>query len=120
MSSLSYKTFLWPRNPHTYKEVCTREPQYITQDGLPCFNGMGDMRRVISGSGVFFGEGAYMKFKELIQLMEDRTPGDLKHPVWGIRYCYFTKLELLQEPKDDYVSYQFEFTQALGNGIVPK
>ena len=40
-----------------------------------------------------------------------------KDAVEHIPEIYFTKLELLQEPKDDYVSYQFEFTQALGNGM---
>ena len=44
----------------------------------------------------------------------------MEHPIWGIRYCYFTGLELTQEPKENVVSYKFTFTQALTNGTVPK
>lgn len=120
MNFLSYKTFVWPHNPHTYQETCTREPQYYTQDGETYYEGMGKLKRIITGSGVFFGEDAYAQFKKLLALMEDATAGDLEHPIWGIRYCYFTGLELTQEPKDNYVSYTFTFTCAENNGTVPK
>lgn len=120
MDYLSYKTFVWPQNPRTYREEAVREPQYYTEDGVTVFDGMGQLKRVITGSGVFCGENAFDQFKELVKLMEDSTAGNLEHPVWGIRYCYFTGLELVQEPRENYVSYQFTFTQALANGTVPK
>lgn len=120
MDYLSYKTFVWPHNPHTYQEEYSREPQYYTQDGQSNFTGMGEMKRIITGSGVFYGEDAFAQFKKLAALFEDGTAGNLEHPVWGIRYCYFTGLELTQEPKDNYVSYRFTFTGALTNGVVPK
>lgn len=120
MDYLSYKTFVWPQNPHTYKEELAREPQYYTQDGVAYFNGMGDMKRIITGSGVFYGEGAFAQFKKLAALFEESTAGNLEHPIWGIRYCYFTGLELTQEPQEDCVSYKFTFTGALTNGTVPK
>ena len=34
MDFLSYKTFVWPQNPHTYEEKMSREPQYSTSDGV--------------------------------------------------------------------------------------
>ena len=120
MDYLSYKTFVWPHNPHTYKEACIREPKYYTVDGETYYEGMGDMQRIITGSGAFFGEDAFAQFRKLAALFEDGTAGNLEHPVWGIRYCYFTGLEMTQEPKDNYVSYKFTFTQALANGTVPK
>jgi len=52
--------------------------------------------------------------------MEAGEPGDLTHPVWGIRYCYLTRLELTQEPREHVVSYEFEFTQADANGQILK
>lgn len=119
MAFLSYKTFVWPRNPHTYVEETSREPKFYTSDGVTYYDGMGDMKRIIRGSGVFYGEDAFDRFKALALLMESREAGNLEHPVWGIRYCYFTKLVLTQEPKDNCVSYSFEFTQALANGVVP-
>lgn len=119
MNYLSYKTFVWPHNPHTYRETCSRETKFRTKDGTTTFEGMGPMRRTVRGSGVFFGENAYERFRALAELFEDGEPGNLEHPVWGIRYCYFTGLELTQEPREDYVSYTFEFTCALTNGQVP-
>lgn len=120
MERLSYKTFVWPQNPHTYQEAYARTPKYSTTDGTTYFDGMSDMKRIITGKGAFYGADAFNQFKALALLFEEKTAGNLEHPIWGIRYCYFTGLELTQEPKNDYVSYTFEFTTALTNGIVPK
>ena len=101
MDKLTYKTFTWPNNPHTYKEEGVRKPRYIT------------------GEGTFFGDTAIADFQKLAKLFENGDPGNLQHPQWGIRYCYFTGLELIQEPKENCVSYRFQFTQAKTNGEVP-
>ncbi len=120
MDFLSFKTYVWPRNPHTYQEVTSRTPYYITQDGVTYFQGMSDLKRVITGSGVFYGPDAYEQYKQLQRLAEESSAGNLEHPIFGIRYCYFTMLEVTQEPKENYVSYRFEFTQAKVNGEIPK
>lgn len=120
MDFLSYKTFVWPHNPHTYKEEYIRAPKFRTESGITYYDGMGDMQRIITGSGVFFGENAFARFRALAELFGDEEPGNLEHPIWGICYCYFTGLELTQEPKENYVSYKFTFTGALNNGEVPK
>ena len=121
MDKLSYKTFVWPRNPHTYQETCIREGVYEKNDaGEDVFQGMGLRKRIITGTGAFFGDTAFSDFQALAKLFEETTAGNLEHPVWGIRYCYFTGLEMTQEPKDNYVSYKFEFQQALTDGTLPK
>ena len=120
MDFLSFKTFVWPQNPTTYREVATRTPEYYTQDGETYYRGMSDLKRTISGSGVFYGEDAYEQYLKLQKLMTEISAGNLAHPIFGIRYCYFTLLEVTQEPKDNYVSYRFEFTQAQLNGEVPR
>ena len=120
MNFLSFKTFVWPQNPHTYREVTTRTPTYYTQDGVTYFGGMSEVKRVITGSGVFHGEDAYEEYLKLQRLSEDLSPGNLEHPIFGIRHCYLTLLEVTQAPKENYVSYRFEFTQAKANGEVPK
>lgn len=119
MDQLSYKTFVWPQNPHTYQEKYVREPKFVTIDKETYYDGMGAMRRTITGQGTFFGETAFDSFRNLAKLFENGEPGELEHPLWGIRYCYFTGLELTQEPKENCVSYKFEFTEALANGQVP-
>ena len=121
MEKLSYKSFVWPNNPHTYQENSSREGKYSKDDaGNDVFNGMGYLKSVITCTGAFFGATAVEEFRKLQELFEETTPGNLEHPIWGIRYCYFTGLELTQEPKDNYVSYKFQFTCALTNGVVPK
>ncbi len=119
MDKMSYKTFVWPQNPHTYQEECIRQPHYTTADQEKYFDKMGDMQRIITGKGTFFGTTAISDFQKLSRLFEDGDPGSLQHPQWGIRYCYFTRLELTQEPKENCISYQFQFTQAKTNGEVP-
>lgn len=120
MNFLSYKTFVWPQNPHTYREVTSRTPVYVTQDGVTTYTGMSDLKRIITGSGVFHGENAYEQYKKLQKLSEDMSAGNLEHPIFGIRYCYLTELEVNQEPKENYLSYRFTFTQAKQNGEIPK
>ncbi len=121
MEKLSFKTFVWPQNPHTYQEENVREPVYEkNENGEDVFQGMGYLKRTITGSGVFLGDTAFSQYQKLEALFGETTPGDLEHPVWGIRYCYFTGLELTQEPKENCVSYRFTFQQAMANGVLPK
>ena len=119
MDKLTYKTFTWPHNPHTYKEECVRKPHYITVDHETYYESMGQMQRIITGTGTFFGDTAVTDFQRLAELFAENDAGNLQHPLWGIRFCYFTGLELTQEPTKDCVSYRFQFTQALPNGEVP-
>jgi len=119
LEKMSYKTFVWPQNPHTYREEYLRDPHYLTEDGVKYYRNMGEKQFFITGEGSFFGETAYEDFRRLIKVFEDMDPGNLEHPVWGIRYCYFTGLELTQEPKENCISYRFTFTGAKTNGELP-
>lgn len=121
MDKLVFKTFTWPTNPETFHESYDREPVYAkTDDGSSVFSGMGPMKRVITGSGAFFGDNAYTNFSNLATLFADATSGLLKHPVWGNRTVYFTQLQMTQSPKADYVAYSFEFKEADADGTIPK
>lgn len=120
MEKMSFKTFIWPQNPHTYREKWEREPIYSRNDlDYQVFEEMGPMKRTITGQGVFFGETAFASFRALAALFEDKTTGTLNHPVWGNRNVYFTELELTQEPKENYVSYSFTFREADSDGVIP-
>lgn len=120
MEKISYKDYVWPQNPHTYCDSLSREPRYTLVDEDEFFAGMSLAKRTITGKGVFFGPDAYEWFRKLTAVFADATPGDLVHPVWGRCYCYLTDLRMAQEPKENYVSYEFTFTGALPNGDVPK
>lgn len=120
MEKMTFKTFVWPQNPHTYQETYTRSPIYIQNDlGYTVYDSMGPMKRTITGKGVFFGDTAFADFQALAKLFAEDSTGTLIHPVWGNRNVWFTSLELTQEPKANYVSYSFTFREADGDGVIP-
>ena len=106
MEKLSYKSFVFPTNPHTYREEAARAGKF--------------RKRIITGTGAFFGEKAVEEFRKLQELFEETEAGNLEHPLWGIKFCYFTGLDMIQEPKQDYVAYKFTFEQAETNGYLPR
>lgn len=121
MDNLRYKTYTWPYNPTTYTESLQRNPVYaLTSEGTYVFAGIGGMKRVITGSGAFFGENACKEFKALLAVAEQTGTGELVHPVWGTRECYFTCLEMTQEPRENYIPYRFTFTCVDSEGNIPR
>ena len=70
MDFLSYKDYVWPRNPHTYVEKASREPQYHTESGVSYFDGIGELKRTITGEGTFYGSDAYAQYQRLQELLE--------------------------------------------------
>ena len=121
MEKLLYKNFLWPQNPDHYQQTWVREPVYEKNvGGETVFAGMGPMKRTVTGSGKFFGATAYTDFLELAKVFEEDSPGGLVHPVFGTCRCYFTELQVTQEPRADYVAYRFEFREADADGAIPQ
>ena len=119
MDKMTFKTFTWPNNPENYREELVREPIYQKVGVNWNFYGMGQVKRVITGNGAFFGPNALENFKALAALFADSEAGTLTHPVWGSRNVYFTGLELHQSIKPEYVAYSFEFRETDENGKVP-
>lgn len=121
MEKLVFRTFTWPQNPDKLQHSYVREPVYTKDvEGNAVFSGMGAGKCTITGSGAFFGDGAYDSFRALMALFEEGACGDLKDPTWGAYTVYLTELELTQEPKSDYVAYRFTFTRADADGAIPQ
>lgn len=121
MTKMSFGTFTWPNNPERYEEKCTREPVYTqTEDGETEFSGMGPVKRIITGSGAFFGSNAYANFKTLLAQVSQTEPAILTHPIWGTRSAYLTELVSVMEPRENYVAYTFTFREADTSGAIPK
>lgn len=119
MKNLIYKTYTWPQNPERCQQVYAREPVYVKNEaGETVFDGMSPMRRTITGSGVFCGTEAYTAFQGLAALFQERSCGNLTHPLFGVVNCYFTELRLSQEPKPDWIAYQFTFREADTDGTL--
>ena len=65
----------------------------------------------MEGEGEFYGPDAYETFKELAMTFYDTGPGVLIHPVWQTSRAYLTRLQLRQEPRENYVAYAFTFRE---------
>lgn len=110
LSSMRYKSFVWPHNPRVY--TITFQRNMAVQKvpfGRYRLQSLGLTRRVMRGEGEFTGEDAYRQFKALASVFYEETPGILVHPLWDTTSAWFTGLELAQEPREDYVKYRFEF-----------
>ena len=113
LSAMRFKDFTWPHNPRTFRvlwrrRVCVLDApggRYRVQD-------LGKTCRVLRGEGEFCGPSAYADFERLQQVFLDEGMGTLIHPLWPCQSVFFTRLELTQEPRQDYVAYAFEFTEA--------
>ena len=111
---MKYKDFVWPHNPRIYsisfeRNISVRKVPF----GRYLMKDMGMTYRVFKGEGEFCGEGAYEDFRRLGTLFYDEGPGKLWHPIWQETNAYFVSLSLRQEPQPDYVSYSFEFWEAI-------
>ena len=116
LGAMQYRDFVWPNNPSRF-EVEYRRTLHSYK--LP-FSGyvvqnLGLQNKIIRGSGEFVGPEAYENFRRLAALFEENKGGKLIHPVWPTMLAYFAKLNLLQEPKEDHISYSFEFWDYIGS-----
>ena len=111
--AMQYKTFVWVNNPKSYTLSCERltAAHKIPLAGY-CVQDLGRSCTVLRGEGEFFGAGAYTQFRRLMEVFRSSGAGALRHPVWQCSRAYFTRLELAQEPREDYVAYSFEFCDA--------
>lgn len=110
LSPMRFKNFVWPHNPITYAITFEREMAvHKIPFGRHYLQSLGQTRRVLRGEGEFVGAGAYDTFKQLANIFYEETPGVLIHPVWMSATAWFVDLEVVQEPRPDYVRYRFEF-----------
>lgn len=119
MTRMTFGDYVWMDNPEVFHQKFVREPQYVTSSGSVLFAGMSALKRTITGSGCFVGDGAIQSFLSLASLC-DGTPRKLTHPVYGEINAYLTCLEMTQDTLVDHVEYSFTFREANANNIIPK
>ncbi len=113
LSAMRYKNFIWPHNPRTFHIAWKRRVAVLDAPGGSFHvQELGKTCRILQGEGEFFGRDAYATFEALAATFQQDGPGMLVHPVWSSERVYFTRLELTQQPRQDYVAYAFEFTEA--------
>lgn len=112
MLNMRYKSFVWPNNPHACSLSLVRQvAEHKYPGGDYHLESLGVGRRRLSGEGEFYGKDAYRTMKQLLTVFEQEGAGQLLHPVIEINQAVFSELELLQEPREDYVSYRFVFLE---------
>ena len=122
LSPMRYGDYVWPHNPRVYEiEYKRRIVSYRMPFGLYTLADLGREHRVLRGEGEFAGAGAYDEFKKLACLFYEREPKTLVHPVWQSALAWMVSLKLKQEPREDYVFYEFEFWECYeGYDLKPK
>lgn len=114
MESMRFKDYVWEYNPFECTLVCERD---VAKHRYPELAGaeLEDFNpdaAVITGTGEFFGENAYQKWKELWRLFKKDGIGEFFHPIFDdVIFAAFKRLEANIEPRENYVSYSFEFWQ---------
>lgn len=115
LTPMRFKEFTWPHNPEVYSVEYRRRVAVHPVPFGPCvMQELGSSYRVLKGEGVFSGDGAYQRFKDLAEVFHSEGPGLLVHPVWQTERAYFTSLEAVEEPLPDFVRYRFEFWEDCG------
>lgn len=112
LSAMRYKDFIWPHNPRTFHVLWQRRVAVLDAPGGRFHvQELGKTCRILRGEGEFCGETAYEDFERLVRTFRQDGAGTLVHPIWQSDAMYFTRLELTQEPRQNYVAYAFEFTE---------
>lgn len=110
LAPMKYGDYTWPHNPRCYEILYNRRiVSHKVPFGLYMLQDMGREQRILKGFGEFVGAGAYDEFKKLATMFYLSEPKMLVHPIWQSSRAWFVKLRLNQEPREDYVSYEFEF-----------
>lgn len=118
MLNMRYKSFIWPNNPYSCQLSTSRELVAHRFPGRGCgLEDLGKNIRVLTGEGEFYGAGAYETMQGLLEVFYEGGTGVLVHPVIEMNRAWFHELELIQEPREDYVKYRFSFWED-GNGTV--
>lgn len=110
LAPMRFGDYVWPHNPRVYEiEYSRRIVSHKVPLGQYALSDMGLDRRILRGEGEFAGAGAYEEFKKLASRFYLGKPQLLVHPVWQSASAWFVSLKLKQEPKEDFVGYEFEF-----------
>lgn len=113
LSPMRFGDFVWPHNPRVYEiEYKRRIVCHKVPFGLYALSDMGREARILRGEGEFVGESAYSDFKKLAAMFYSDKPRILVHPIWQSASAWFVGLTLKQEPRADYVGYEFEFWES--------
>lgn len=112
LTPMRFSGYTWHHNPKSLKiefqqRIETTRPPYESSNS----SNFGERLRVVRGEGELYGEDCMEQFYRLKKLYERAEPGILAIPDSVCMKAYFSRLKQLMEPKNNVLSYSFEFTQ---------
>lgn len=119
LNIMRYKNYVWPHNPSNIEVSVTRDLREIN---IP-FKGSliqdyGQEKRIVSGSGQFFGEDCIDQFESLFTIFKQNGSGYLVLPGITPFLAIFSELHLIGNTMPNIINYEFEFWEDLSSNIV--
>lgn len=109
-ATMKFKDYEWPYNPTELKIELQKN---LNQLSLPfvgtIIQNLNCDRKIISGSGEFFGDDCFKKYNELFLVYKENESGYLSIPDVGTFLVEFKKLNMKCSPGPKSVAYYFEF-----------
>lgn len=119
LSSIVYKSFTFPYNPttSTYKIDRTYIKHKYPELAGNELEDFGPNACIITGSGTFFGDDAYLTWNKLLNEFKAGGVGNVSHPIFtDIRRGLMTSLYGTLEPSLNSVQYTFEIVADIDGG----
>lgn len=113
-ATIKFKDYEWPYNPSKLK---IEQQKNLSQIDLPfvgtIIQNLNCGKKIISGSGEFFGEDCFEKYNKLNLAYKENSSGYLSIPEIGTFLVEFKKLNISCDPGPKSVAYYFEFWETL-------
>lgn len=109
-SQMKYKDFIFDYNP---SQISIDSKKNLVEIKLPFLGSViqdfGREKRVVSGSGEFFGSDCINKFNEFSKLCEDNESGYLLIPGLEPFLAFLKNVKMKADPTPNLIAYSFEF-----------
>ena len=114
LNVMKFKNYVWPHNPSTINVSVKRDLKEVM---IP-FKGSviqdyGREKRIVSGSGQFFGDGCIEQFDSLFFVFKQGGRGYLSLPGMDSFLAVFKELKLVGNSMPNVLTYNFEFWEEL-------
>lgn len=117
-SNMKFKDYEWINNP---KQITIEQSKNIKEFNLPyvgsCLQNFGNEKKIVKGTGEFFGETAKEQFNDLYQVYEQKESGILSIPGIESFTAMFKSIKMSLDATPDFIAYTFEFWENQENEI---
>lgn len=118
LNVMKFKNYVWPHNPSTINVSVKRDLKEVM---IP-FKGSaiqdyGREKRIVSGSGQFFGDDCIEQFDSLFFVFKQGGRGYLSLPGMDSFLAVFKELKLVGNSMPNVLTYSFEFWEELPSDI---